>query len=79
MEAEKLLEALRGDSAARLRHAVLKEAGVSPFSLRARFISNRQIIRCACFMALEREEEPQSGGFDMDRFRKMKGEAHGEI
>lgn len=78
MGADELLAALREDSAARLRHAVLKEAGVSPFSLRARFISDRQIIIYACHMALDRAagEKTGEGSFDMERFLRMKEEAH---
>lgn len=74
MGAHELLAALKDDSVARLRHAMLKEAGVSPFSLRARFISDRQLLRYACHLALDRAagEEKGEGSFDMERFLKMK-------
>ncbi len=78
MAAEKLLGALREDGMARLRHAVLERTGVSPFSLRAVLISDRQIIKYACHMVLDGEstEEAAGGGFDMERFLNMK-EARG--
>ena len=66
----KLLESLKKDHMARLRHVVLKNFGVSPLSLRARLISDRKIIECACQMVLECRDS--RGGFDMERFERMK-------
>ena len=81
MEAERLLEALRENSMARLRHAVLEKAGVPPFSLRAWLISNRRILRYACHLVLDEEQgKLQSGaGFDMERFLKMKEGSYGGV
>lgn len=79
-EPEKLLDLLREDHTARLRHAVLREAGVRPFSLRALLISDRQIIRYACHLALDRErEESDTGTFSMERFIAMKEASNGGI
>lgn len=77
-ESEKLLEALRGDSMGRLRHLVLREAGLSPFSLRAALITKKQILRHACQLALDGEEF-QKGKFDKERFEAMKEAEHGGI
>ena len=80
MELERLLEALEGDGMARLRHAVLREAGVPPFSLRAALVSNRRLLRYACHLVLDgREHGGGSGGFDMERFRRMKEGGHGVL
>jgi len=81
MELGRLLEALRGDPMARLRHAVLKKAGIPPFSLRAAFIGRKQILRYACHLALDAEESGElgAGSFDMGRFLEMKEGEHGGI
>lgn len=74
MDGRRLIQALRENSMARLRHAVLKEAGVLPFSLKAALLSNRRILRYACHMVLDREVEAAQGspGFDMKRFAELK-------
>ena len=81
MDALGLMEALNKNSMARLRHAVLKKVGIPPFSLRAVLISDRQILRYACHLALDAEqaEEFSSGGFDMKRFQEMKEGRHGAV
>ena len=80
MDAEKLLEALSEDSMARLRHAVLRQAGVEPFSLRAALIGRHRLLRYACHMVLDMENSgSDTDGFDMSRFYALKGEEHGGI
>lgn len=76
-----MLEALRGDSMARLRHAVLREAGIPPFSLKARLIGRRALLRYACNLVLDAESAPTQAGdsFDMQRFMEMKEADHGGI
>ena len=75
-ECEKLLEALRGDSLGRLRHLILREAGLSPFSLRGALISKKRLLRYACQLVLDRERA-SAGDFDMRRFEEMKEAEHG--
>ena len=80
MELEKLLEALERDSMARLRHAVLREAGVPPFSLRAMLVSKKRLLRYACHLVLDgREHSGGSGGFDMEKFKRLKEGEHGAL
>ena len=84
MDAEMLLEAMRQDSHARLRHWVLRREGISPFSLRSLFIGRRGIIREACHMVLDREGASalpgdRGGSFSMERFSQMKEDENGRI
>ena len=84
MGAAELIDVLRAESMERLRHHILREAGIPPLSLRARLISNRRLLRYACHLALDAEEsgaaaQPESGSFDPERFLKMKEERHGGI
>lgn len=79
MEAEKLLETLRGDHMARLRHKVLRKAGIPPFSLRSVLISNRQVLRYACHLVLDGQGADTRGNFDMERFLRMKEGGNGGI
>lgn len=74
MDCGELLARLERDSLARLRHLVLERAGICPLSLRARLISDRQIIAYACFMALEAggAGPEESGSFSRERFEQMK-------
>lgn len=76
MDCGQLLESLENDHMARLRHVVLRRLGICPIGLRAAMISNRSIIRCACQLAADGRQEEQSGGFDMEKFIRMRGE-HG--
>lgn len=81
MTADRLVEALRGDSLARLRWCVARRLGLCPASLRVRLWRKRDVLRWACLLLLEREEaegERAGGGnprFDMARFRALGGGA----
>lgn len=68
----KLLEALEKDHMARLRHVVLTRFNICPLGLRARLISDRRIIECACQLVLDERGGEGGGSFDMERFIRMK-------
>lgn len=80
--AEELLRALEGDSLARLKWRVLALLHVSPLSVRARLMTRRQALRCACHLALDAQARPAEGerrganqnpNFDMARFAALGG------
>ena len=84
--AEELLRALEGDSLERLKWRVLALLGVCPLSLRARLMTKREVLRCACHLALDAgtrapEEERRCGSenpnFDMARFAALGGLSNG--
>ena len=84
--AEELLRALEGDSFARLKWRVLALLRVSPLSLRARLMTKRQVLRCACHLALDAGARPAEGerrsanknpDFDMARFAALGGLSDG--
>lgn len=56
MDMDELLDALKPDSLARLRHLIFRREGICPFGLRARLISDRQVIMQACHLLLDGEE-----------------------
>lgn len=64
MRTQKLLESLEGDCVERLRWLVLKEFGVLPGSKRAGALSDRDCIRCAAHMVLDRRERTRERGFE---------------
>ena len=73
MDCRELLKSLESDHMARLRHVVLTRLNICPLSLRARLISDRRIIACACQLALDRAGPEAGGGdFDMARFLELK-------
>lgn len=84
--AEELLRALEGDSLARLKWRVLALLGVRPLSLRARLMTKREVLRCACHLALDAGAHPAEGekrgadqnpNFDMARFAALGGLSDG--
>ena len=85
--AEELLRALEGDSLERLKWRVLALLGVCPLSLRARLTTKREVLRCACHLALDagaRSPETERHGaknenpnFDMARYAALGGLSDG--
>ena len=84
--AEELLRALEGDSLARLKWRVLALLRICPLSLRARLMTKRQVLRCACHLALdngaqlsdsERRGADENPDFDMARFAALGGLSDG--
>ena len=84
--AEELLRALEGDSLERLKWRVLALLGVCPLSLRARLMTKREVLRCACHLALDNGARPPEGerrsanqnpNFDMARFAALGGLSDG--
>lgn len=84
--AEELLRALEGDSLERLKWRVLALLGVCPLSLRARLMTKREVLRCACHLALdsgarspdgERRGAGKNPNFDMARFAALGGLSDG--
>ena len=84
--AEELLRALEGDSLERLKWRVLALLGVCPLSLRARLMTKREVLRCACHLALDAGSHPTEGeqrsanqnpNFDMARFAALGGLSDG--
>lgn len=80
--AEDLLRALEEDSFARLKWRVLALLRASPLSLRARLMTKREVLRCACHLALDTGARPADGdrrganqnpNFDMARFAALGG------
>lgn len=87
--AEALLRALEDDSLARLKWRVLALLRVSPLGLRARLMTKRQVLRCACHLALDAEARSSGGArrgvsgaaenpnFDIARFAALGGRSDG--
>lgn len=84
--AEELLRALEKDSFARLKWRVLSLLRVCPLSLRARLMTKRQVLRCACHLVLDIGAYPAEGeqltanqnpNFDMARFAALGGLSNG--
>ena len=76
MTAEKLLSELRADAPARLKWAVCRYLGIRPGSPGWLLMSRRRALAWACHIALDREEngvrEERNGGFDLERFLRMR-------
>lgn len=84
--AEDLLRALEKDSFARLKWRVLALLRVCPLSLRARLMTKREVLRCACHLALDagarsparkRSGASENPNFDMARFAALGGMSDG--
>lgn len=80
MMTERLLEALAGDARERLRWMVLREFGVLPGSRQAEALTDRELLRCAGHMVLDRRRQERRGGedgdnpaFDTARYEALKG------
>lgn len=76
----KLMAALAEDPAARLKWRVMGRLGICPASLRARLLTRRKVLECACHLALDAEKAKtdapaaeENPNFDMARFRALSG------
>lgn len=78
MKMEKLLETLEGDAVERLRWKLCRLFGVAPWSRLGQSLTEEQCLELAAHWVLDSREQrgqsPENPGFDMDRFRKLKGE-----
>ena len=79
MTAAELLASLGNDPMARLKWRVMQRLGICPVSLRARMMTRRQVLVCACHLALDAGGQTGAGTgaenpeFDMARFRALGG------
>ena len=83
---DRLLDELAGDCWERLRWVVCRRLGITPGSRPWRRMTRRRALGLACHLALDEREDgggrpggaPDtergvSGGFDMERFRRLGG------